>query len=250
MKRITTLSLAVLAMVLLALAGCESDSGTTNNDTNVADSGYDVVDSGDVGDKDDTPNGVVCDETGWCCKGSACWQLQDTQDTDVIDGGDDVNVGPISCSGDEDCPEALVCSMKAGDICVECTENWNCANGDTCNIDTFTCQAGSLLDPFRWMEGDWKCTEGGFVDQTFQLELISWDATDQVVIAEGLPPFADYATWNFWYEGEILHGFAKSNDGELESKDFSYDPENKELHFTEFYPETGDIYNWAYQMLQ
>lgn len=249
MKRITTLTLAFLAMVLLALAGCESDSGNNNEDTSVADSGYDVVGSDKADDpKDDTQNGVVCDETGWCCKDNACWQTQDTQDTA---GGDASDVGPISCYGDEDCPEALVCSMKAGDICVECSDDWNCDEGDICdNLYSYTCLDGSVLDPFRWLEADWKCTEGYSFGQTSTLEIITWDVENEVVIAKGLPPFADYSTWNFWYEGEILHGFAKTNAGDYESKDFSYDQETNKLSFTVVNTETAESWPWVYELIQ
>ena len=244
MKKFTKLSMVFLAMVILALAGCSSDPNGPTPDGDGGD--YDAIDGND---KADDPNGVVCDETGWCCNNSSCWQIQDT-DGDA-DGDVDGDVGPITCSGDEDCQDGQVCSVKAGDICVECEDHWNCEDGDICdNIHTFTCLDGSVLDQFRWMEADWKCTEGEDVGEIFPLKLINWESDKLVVLAEGLPPFAVHSSWSFWYEGEILHGFAKTDAGDYESQDFSYDEENKEFHFMEFYPDTGDTYSWTYKLIQ
>jgi hypothetical protein len=242
MKTLTTLSLALLAMVLLALAGCESDSGTPDSGDDVVDGGYDVVDSGD---KTDDQSGIICSD-GKCCQGNICWVDGDIQDEDTQQG--DVPVEDIVCEDNDDCPDPYVC-YGFNQRCVECEYDDDCPANFRC-LDDNTCEALDLLEPFKWLEADWKCTEGDKVGQTFPMKLISWDENDQVVMVEGLPPFAEYSSWSFWYEGETLHGFAKSDDGEYESKDFVYDKENNQISFTSVETVTTDSWNWKYKLIQ
>ena len=241
MKSLKVLSVALMAIIVILFSyGCAGgENHSINNGDVVSDAGDDVS----TGDKADDPSGVIC-ENGMCCEGSVCWLDPDIHNGDTE--GEAEDGGSEYCYNNEDCPNGKVCSMKAGDICVDCTKDSNCEEGFYCHLETFTCMDESVFEPFRWLEADWKCTQGNVVGEISPLNLLNWDDEEQVVIAEDLTPCN---TWYIYLEEGVFRGYGETSSGKGQCLDAIFDKDKLEVTFESVYDEVS-YGTWTYQQVQ
>ncbi|KKR07680.1 MAG: hypothetical protein UT32_C0008G0035 [Parcubacteria group bacterium GW2011_GWC2_39_14] len=156
----------ILALTMLACGG--------GNNT-----GNDGVDP-DVANDNDCSN---------CAEADVAGDEQTEPDNETPDADVHETETTTPCEYDEDCQstattiygcwhETLQCIPE------HCNENSDCEDTPNAWCDKYigSCRPEgmlSLLEPYRFLEGNWRCTEGGEVGYMFPLEILGWDTDTQ-----------------------------------------------------------------------
>ncbi|MFY0565959.1 hypothetical protein ACN28E_19230 [Archangium lansingense] len=150
-----TLMLAALGTMSLVLTGCPDGGRESLTCTETAE-----CDTSEVCH----PTAKVCVQT--CTIGADC--PESTRRCEEIGGGNNQKVckcdATANCAADERVNAELVCNTTSGvNVCVtKCAADTDCATGQTCDVATGFCKAGSTTGQTCSGEGQTTCSYGEF----------------------------------------------------------------------------------------
>jgi len=244
MKRTTTtLFWTFLALAMLACGGGNSNPGNDGVEPDVANdtgSEVDVIDNdcsncaeADVAGDEQTetdndtpdvqPDGMVCTDgvccdSYQCCQNDRCWAIgEDTTETD--DNPADGDSTTEQCWSDDYCE----------------ADFW-------CEPDAHKCLPDSVLEPYKFLEGNWKCLEGeGHVGEVAPLKLTGYDEATQAVKALGLM-VCKKLTFN--YAGDTLTMTA-TKGGATPCYKALFDSNSNQISFDS---DSAGQYHWVFEL--
>ena len=245
--------LFVCSFVLLSINACESGGGNGPNDTpgvDVADDEYTPPDGEeiDVNAEISGPDIELLDCGNGICEPDKGENLLTCLE-DCQNQGDCGNFicepdkfeDPITCSND--CEELEHCGdddCNYAEDCLNCPADCGCEEDQVCiqpieGVKYVCSDVEDPLEPYYWIEGEWKCTEGTVQGSTYTVTIEGWDAELGAEVHGFKPCSNGYANTtddpnNFTFNGESQSGNVQCKNGafNLETGILSFESENTE----------------------
>jgi hypothetical protein len=235
-------SLCFCAFVLVA---CESGNGNDPNDTpgvDVTDDKYTPPDgeeldvNAEISDPDTDPDVELLDCGNGICEPEKGENLL----TCIEDCQNQGDCGNFICEPDKfedyltcsnDCEELEHCGdgdCNYQEECINCPADCGCEKEQVCiqpvEGQLYVCSdVEDPLEPYYWIEGEWKCTEGTIQGNTYTVTIEGWD-TKLGANVNGFSPCIGYAmtTENqneFTFSGKSQSGKVQCFDGIITNND-------------------------------
>lgn len=232
--------LFVCSFVLLSINACESGGGNGPNDTpgvDVADDEYTPPDGEeiDVNAEISGPDIELLDCGNGICEPDKGENLLTCLE-DCQNQGDCGNFicepdkfeDPITCSND--CEELEHCGdddCNYAEDCLNCPADCGCEEDQVCiqpieGVKYVCSDVEDPLEPYYWIEGEWKCTEGTVQGSTYTVTIEGWDAENGANV-KGFTPCKEYGyvlitedKTIFTFSGESMDGSVDCFNGIIE----------------------------------
>jgi len=241
-RNLSVLFLLSIALSLMGCGGGGSDGDTPDGDHDVLD--QDLTADGDLDSLDnDLPSdtdkdAMVCYEDGTCCDGKQCCKNNHcwAQQPDVEQEGTDGEGEP-----DSDTPETTFCEETA-----DCTNVLG--QGYWCDKYQEHCRPNSelvLIEPYKALEGDYKCLEGGAFGEVFPLEILGWDDAELTAKASGI--ISDDFILTFKDAGGIMTLVSAIGQGSYKWLNPQYDNATHQISGDRYSDESGTTTHWVFQ---